>query len=117
MTDGVALPGLALPVTEGAEQTIRPGASHHVARLPKVDRVRLIADVSQRTNDAPVFDLPKHLPGELKVIPLLIDGPAPASRDEDSVVGRVDEVLCRVAAGVRLEAYVRHSLERHLVKG
>src|ERR1019366_3321085 len=62
-------------------------------------------------DDPPPLYLIEHLAGKLEVGALLIDGPRPASPDQDSAAGRGDEI--GEAGGVRagLQGIVGHPLK------
>src|SRR5205823_3113673 len=78
VTDRVRLARLALAVAERAAEVPRRRSADEVARLPELERVRLIRDVLDHPRLLAVLDLPERLTAELEIQPLVVDRPRAA---------------------------------------
>ena len=111
----VALRGLALAVVEGAAQEVGAGPADHVHAVPELGRAHLVRHVLERARDAAVLDLLEHLPAELRVVALLVDGERAVAVDEDAVLDPRHQLLHgHVALRVGQQVHVGHALELHV---
>ena len=93
MGDGGDLLGLAFAAVEGAAEFVGRLAAESVAGFPEIDRVPLVGDVAEHAVEFAVTDAVEDLTGELKVVTLLINAPAPVAVDEDAVLDIGDEAF------------------------
>src|SRR4051812_32586624 len=80
--NGVGLRGLALSVVERPADEVAAAAPQQVERVPELGGAHLIGNILQHRADAPVLDLVEHLPAELRVEALLVDGVGAAPLDQ-----------------------------------
>src|SRR4051812_32336472 len=95
MTHRVQLYWLPLCIAKCAAEHVRPPAAEHVEAAPELRRAHLICNVLEHPNDLATSDLVEHLPAELRVVALLIDGIAAITDDRDSAIRRRDEIIPR----------------------
>src|SRR5690242_9186359 len=103
VADGIDLGRLPLGVAGGPVLPPIRGSGSPVAGLPEIGRARLVADARDHAPFLAAPDLPERVAAELDVVPLLIDGVAPAAVDQDAVVDAADQGFQRGFARPSLE--------------
>src|SRR5688572_7143970 len=84
-----------LAIVERPAEPVGGLAAHHVHRVPEDGCVALVRDIAQHAGDFSVAHLMVRLPGELKVITLVVDRPRAAIPDDDAPIGRRNDVVDR----------------------
>src|SRR5882672_1749488 len=107
------LPGLPLPAVRHAPRRPGLGTADEIARVPEAGGDSLVGRIAEHSHTAAFPDLPGDLGLELKVVPELIDAPAPIRLHVDAAVGVGQQVLQRSFA--RRQAQVDHADHRYLV--
>ncbi len=103
--------GLPFAAIRRAAEEIGALVAHAVQRVPKLDRAPLVGDVPQHPPQLPVFDLVEKLAAKLKVMPLLVDAPAPVAHDVNAPLHVREKILQRTRLGVGLKRNVWHPLD------
>src|SRR5262249_8439662 len=103
MTHGISLCRFAFAVIGGAINLVCALATQTVAGVPEIGRAGLISPVTEHVSDLAVFDFPKCLAAELKVVALLIDGPTAIAVNQNAILNTRCQVLERDVLFGRLE--------------